>query len=212
MTMRVLSRIFENSTDAVFGIDSEGNIRFWNSACEKLFGYTRDQVQGRKCAGTLCGTDLQGHRYCGQHCRVPKQLPPDTESQDFDLVVRKKQGDSVWLNIGAHYIPAELQNRTDDISVFFCMRPVSCQRLLQRLVSEQTSPVAEQAGTPANVLSRREVEVLRLAANGDATTTIADALSISSATVRNHFKNIFAKLDVHSRVEAVTYAIQHHLI
>jgi DNA-binding NarL/FixJ family response regulator len=40
---------------------------------------------------------------------------------------------------------------------------------------------------------------------------LAEQLKLSPATVRNHAQNIFAKLDVHSRLEAVAWANQHGL-
>jgi DNA-binding NarL/FixJ family response regulator len=53
------------------------------------------------------------------------------------------------------------------------------------------------------VLSEREVEVLRLAKRGLPNPQIAQALHISPGTVRNHLSAIYRKLDVHSRYEAL---------
>ena len=52
-------------------------------------------------------------------------------------------------------------------------------------------------------LSKREEEILNLLAKGYRYKEIADALSISFETVRSHLKNIYDKLHVHSRTEAV---------
>ncbi len=67
------------------------------------------------------------------------------------------------------------------------------------------------AGLP-EVLTRREVEVLRLMASGLNTGAMADRLHVSRATVRNHIQHILAKLGVHSRLEAVAYANRHRLV
>ncbi|MBI4454890.1 MAG: response regulator transcription factor [Acidobacteria bacterium] len=61
-------------------------------------------------------------------------------------------------------------------------------------------------------LTRREHMVLKLIGDGMGTRMIADALSISVDTVRNHVQNIFSKLHVHSRVEAVTMAFRGGLV
>jgi LuxR family maltose regulon positive regulatory protein len=55
-------------------------------------------------------------------------------------------------------------------------------------------------------LTDRELEVLRLVAIGQSNEAIATTLVISIETVKKHLKNIYGKLDVHSRVEAVNRA------
>ena len=61
-------------------------------------------------------------------------------------------------------------------------------------------------------LSAREIEVLRLAALGFTNKAIGVQLGISDRTVQGHLSNIFGKLDVASRTEAVTRAIQMGLV
>jgi DNA-binding NarL/FixJ family response regulator len=70
------------------------------------------------------------------------------------------------------------------------------------------------APLPANIesLSAREIEVLRLAARGFTNKAIGVQLGISDRTVQGHLTNIFGKLDVASRTEAVTRAIQLGLV
>lgn len=61
-------------------------------------------------------------------------------------------------------------------------------------------------------LTVRETEVLRRLADGLTTEQIAADLYVSVNTVRNHVNNIIRKLNVHSRLEAVSYAIRNGLI
>ena len=67
---------------------------------------------------------------------------------------------------------------------------------------------------PAEVagLTDRELEVLRLIAQGRDNARIADALCIAAGTVKNHVANIYARLNVGSRAEAVAWAWQHGLM
>ena len=58
----------------------------------------------------------------------------------------------------------------------------------------------------AEPLTGRELEVLRLLATGQSNAAIAQTLVITSETVKKHLKNIYGKLDVHSRVAAVNRA------
>jgi len=66
-------------------------------------------------------------------------------------------------------------------------------------------PVEEQLNTPTLIepLSKRELEVLRLIATGASNAEIAQELYIAVGTVKNHVKNIYSKLDVHSRAQAI---------
>ncbi len=77
-------------------------------------------------------------------------------------------------------------------------------RLLDRLA--QLSRQATQTSSN-DVLSGRETEVLQLMAHGSANKAIAAVLSISESTVKTHVSNIFQKLEVAQRTEAVTKAM-----
>ena len=68
----------------------------------------------------------------------------------------------------------------------------------------------QQYPTPA--LTTRELEVLKLVAKGMSNREIADALYISENTVKNHVRNILEKLHLHSRMEAVIYAVRERLL
>jgi two-component system, NarL family, response regulator LiaR len=70
--------------------------------------------------------------------------------------------------------------------------------------------VADPAGSGES-LTDRELEVLRLAARGLTNKQIGHDLDISDRTVQNHLANIYAKLGVASRTEAVTEALQRGL-
>ena len=62
------------------------------------------------------------------------------------------------------------------------------------------------------VLTGRELEVLQLVAQGQTSRQIGELLYISENTVKNHIRNILDKLGLHSRNEAVLYAVREALI
>ncbi len=85
----------------------------------------------------------------------------------------------------------------------------SLARFLMKDIAEQKlAPAAEGD----DGLTAREIEVLTLIAEGRTSREIAEALVISVKTVERHRENIMHKLDIHSRVELVKYAIKRGLI
>jgi DNA-binding CsgD family transcriptional regulator len=66
--------------------------------------------------------------------------------------------------------------------------------------------------TPAHRLSAREIQVLRLVAEGHSNRAIADHLSLSERTVEHHVTHILAKLDLDSRTAAASFAVRHGLV
>jgi LuxR family maltose regulon positive regulatory protein len=74
------------------------------------------------------------------------------------------------------------------------------------------APARRAVGHIADALSSRELEVLRLLADGLESSEIAERLVIAVDTARKHIKNIYSKLDVHSRWEAIKHAQAHSLL
>ena len=75
---------------------------------------------------------------------------------------------------------------------------------------QMSKPEREQG--PALRLTERELEVLRLVAKGLNNREVAKELFISENTVKNHVRNILEKLQLHSRMEAVMYAMREKLL
>jgi len=70
----------------------------------------------------------------------------------------------------------------------------------------------DRSSVPTPRLTDRELEVLRLVATGLNNREIAKQLFISENTVKNHVRNILEKLQLHSRMEAVMYAVREKLL
>jgi len=70
----------------------------------------------------------------------------------------------------------------------------------------------ERQQYPAPTLTTRELEVLKLVAKGMSNRDIAEQLFISDNTVKNHVRNILEKLHLHSRMEAVIYAVRERIL
>jgi LuxR family transcriptional regulator, maltose regulon positive regulatory protein len=75
-----------------------------------------------------------------------------------------------------------------------------------------STPNRRTTGHLADALSTRELEVLRLLADGLDSNEIAERLVIAVDTARKHIKNIYSKLGVHSRWEAIKHAEKYGLL
>lgn len=84
----------------------------------------------------------------------------------------------------------------------------------QEAVAQTTEAVAERASGAGleQQLTKRELEVLRLVAEGYTDREVADILIISPRTANRHLSNIFMKLDVPGRAAAVAYAVRQGLV
>jgi len=89
--------------------------------------------------------------------------------------------------------------------------PSMASKLLNEFAA-MSKATGDQSQVPAPRLTDREMEVLRLVAKGMNNRDIAKELYISENTVKNHIRNILEKLHLHSRMEAVVYAVREKLL
>jgi DNA-binding NarL/FixJ family response regulator len=87
------------------------------------------------------------------------------------------------------------------------LSPAVASKVVQRAVSGGQEKAVE-VSRPESPLTRREMEILQLLAQGLDNAAIAAALVITKRTAQNHISNIYGKLGVDSRTEAMLYAIR----
>jgi DNA-binding NarL/FixJ family response regulator len=88
--------------------------------------------------------------------------------------------------------------------------PTIATKVLQRVRASSTQPSIES--TIRAELSEREIEVLKLIANGKDNAMIAGELHISPKTVKNHISNILMKLQIDNRIQAAVYAVRSGIV
>jgi PAS domain S-box-containing protein len=192
-----LRALLARARDGVWVTAADGRIVFWNRAAEAVLGHCARDVVGRACAEVVGGRDDRGRPVCARGCDAAS-LPSGGVERTFGVPARTKRGRRVWLEVTA-VAPTPFV-----VHVFHdATRGKELVRALR-----------EQAGAPAAGvrLTPREGEVLRLMSQGLGTAATAERLRVSRATIRNHVQNIFGKLGVHTRVEAVVHATQRRLV
>ncbi len=90
--------------------------------------------------------------------------------------------------------------------------PSMASKLLNEFATMVRKDDERQQQVPTPRLTDREMEVLKLVAKGLNNRDIAKQLFISENTVKNHIRNILEKLQLHSRMEAVVYAVREKLL
>ena len=88
--------------------------------------------------------------------------------------------------------------------------PHIAAKVLQRVRATSAQP--DIAETIRSELSDREIEVLKLIANGKDNALIAADLHISPKTVKNHISNILMKLQIDNRIQAAVYAVRSGIV
>lgn len=89
------------------------------------------------------------------------------------------------------------------------LSPSIARKIVVRMSNKDAkSPQAAQENANSNDLTSRELEVLQLLAQGMNNRAIAESMTVSERTVHAHLSNIFTKMGVSSRLEAVLFAIR----
>jgi PAS domain S-box-containing protein len=212
-----LFALFERTSDAAFAVDREGRICSWNKAAEKLFGYTAPEVLHKTCYDLFEGVGPLGTRVCQKHTCVMQCVGKDAGIPNFDMSVKTRSGQRVWINMST----VVFENpRTGRCLLVHLAHDITDQKRTEELVhkmldlSKELTGVGESAvrAAPVPSLFKQEKQVLQLFAGGKDSADVADRLGITAQTLRNHLHHINQKLRTHNRLEAVMNAIQRKLI
>jgi PAS domain S-box-containing protein len=222
LTMETLESLFQSSGDGACGVNPEQRIVLWNPAAEEMLGYRAYEVLGRHCYDVLRGVGEDGCPVCGRRCTVFARARHMKTVATNNLHVRTREGTMLWLSVSTVALPPLLRPEAILVHLFRDItRDKACRDAVDRLVDRVGPPFAavridqprrDDLPDGTTLLTSREYEVLRLLAAGMSTRDLAETLSISVSTARNHIHNIITKLKVHSRMEAVMVALRNGLL
>ena len=214
-----LQALIERTADPAFACDHAGRMGAWNAAAEGLLGYPAESVLGRACHAVIAAKDLSGNIHCREDCSLRKMIRCDEPIHSFGMQVRRASGEFAAVRCSVFVLCETQQCR--EYSLLHVLQPV--HELNQAAFLEQVrctggNPCPDgpdsRPGSPGDLkrLTGREIDVLRLLADGHATSQMAEALHVSPHTVRTHIQHALHKLDAHSQLQAVTFARQRNLI
>ncbi|WP_165989357.1 response regulator transcription factor [Streptomyces sp. YIM 98790] len=151
-------------------------------------------------------------------CTAIKEMAPSARiimltisDEEADLYDAIKAGATGYLlkEISTDEVTAAIRAVADGQSQ---ISPSMAAKLLTEFKALIQRTGEEQRLVPAPKLTGRELEVLKLVATGKNNREIAKELFISENTVKNHVRNILEKLQLHSRMEAVVYAMREKIL
>ena len=138
--------------DPAFAVVRDGSIVLWNDAAEQTFGYPHAEALGKKCWELMCGHDVNGNRYCFEHCPLIEMS---------------------FLHEPVHAFHTSFENASHQQKPF----SVSCltvfddpgDEMLLHICHPEKLPLDENGSqappvTKPDILSQREIEILELLA------------------------------------------------
>lgn len=193
------------ASDAFFVTDEKQRVRAWSDAAERLLGYSAAEAEGRLCYEVLMGRHPEGHPVCGSACPVTRNARRGRGTAAYELVAQARDGSSRYLSSSV----VVLEEKRGRFRVVHLVRESSEARPSR---AANASSASDGERPPAEQLTRRELEVLRLIACGASLAEIASTLSISMLTARNHATNIEHKLGVRNRLQMVLEGMRRGLV
>ncbi len=193
--------------EGFFLVDGDRRVVGWSRGLSEILGVGDREALGRPCYQLMRRLRTRDPLPCARDCN------PLRAARRGDVTVcllRREHSLGAWSLLhevvatpGGEVVLHRLRDASlDVISIRFIRRVLEA---LEENVAE-LHQARKAAYADDLALTRREMEVLRLLAEGLDTRTIARRLSISYFTARNHVQNVLSKLNARNRVEAVVAA------
>ncbi len=196
------------ASDGMFVTDDRQRIVAWSSTAQRMLGFSPDEVIGKTCFQVVMGREPDGHPVCGRNCAVTRNARRGRGTAAYDVTARARDGGVKCLSNSVLVVDGPER----DFHVI---------HLLREAASPAPPPAAHlrteraHAGSDPELvesLTRRELEVLRLLADGATVDEIAQTLTISVFTARNHVASVGRKLGARNRLETVLLGMRHGLV
>jgi PAS domain S-box-containing protein len=204
---------------AAIATDEENRIVDWNQAASDFFGLSALDVIGRNFQEVVQARDIHGNRLCEHHCAFHQMVLLGEAPESFELDVFPADGKKCRVAVS---VVIALGAAANSYRLIYLMTPLRRRRradeAIDRLLAERSALTSIPTGADQRGrrkvprLTRRQREVLALLVLGRNSREIADELGVSVHTVRTHVQNLLQALEVSSRVEAVSKALNQGIV
>lgn len=118
----LINSVFENSEYAVFGVDADGKIGYWNQRCAELFELPKEiSLGGKHCSDLLCGGDRKCATQCCTECAINQNIESEKQINDYQLNIQSADGSEMRVNIATSYF---YQQEPGSTSTYFSIRKI----------------------------------------------------------------------------------------
>ena len=217
MTADALLSALAAASCGAYAVSVDQMIVFWNRAAERILGYTSQEVLGRRCYEVVSGLAPGGLTpECLGGCPSIHYLRAGLVPAPVKLQLLCSSGERKWVSVTPMVVAGILRDAPLLVHLFdesqedAAPASVALRDALSASGAAIVPDRPEAPSTPAEkpVLSRRELEVLRLMALGWETQRIAVELGISRHTVRNHIRNLRQRLNASTKLDAVVKGLR----
>lgn len=187
-----------SSPGMAFAVDGFGAVVEASDSAVQFLGADRVRL-GMRCHDLLAGLTRDGALVCREGCPILASALHGSWPDPVDMtIVAAARDDGVVRELSVRHLPV---GAGDQVRVLHLLVDVTARRRRERIGArlEDLLDGTRQAG----VLTRRELDVLRLIARGDPSDRIAERLGIGTPTVRNHVARLLEKLGASNRAAAL---------
>lgn len=220
------AELVARATGPAIATDEADRLLQWNGAARELLGYDRD----RRCNGLelhelIEVRDVFGNRVEAEGPAFFEMVSHGEPINDYELSVRRATGERVLITVSVVVVLGPTSGRRE---LVYLLRPVLRRRkadeAIARLLAGDEGPGAASGGVRqpdpyrsggsggAPELTRRQLAVLRLLADGHSNAEIARLLGVSVNTVRSHVQILLQRLGARTRAEALARAFRDRLL
>ena len=193
--------------DGLFVTDERQRIVAWSPAAQRMLGYSHDEVVGKPCFLVLMGREPEGHPVCRHSCPVTRNARRGRGTPAYDVTARARDGSLRSMSNSVLVVDGS----RGAFRVIHLLRELSPGVIPDRRAVPDP-PAAAQRADLVEPLTRRELEAVRMFARAGTIDEVAEAMSISVFTARNHIASVQRKLGARNHVEMVLTAMRAGLV
>ncbi|MYC31223.1 MAG: PAS domain-containing protein [Chloroflexi bacterium] len=219
MTPETIFTLLESAPFGAYAMSVDQKILFWNKSAERILGYSAEQVVGKRCYEVSDGQHAGGFTAeCQNGCPSIRYLRAGLVPAPTRLRMYCYSGDLMWVTVTPMIVTGLVKDAPLLVHMFADddaapeLDHAGGEHVSHDLGGTTDFAVAQIADSISSrsrdLLTPRELEVLRLVSLGRETTQIALTLGISPHTVRNHVRNLRHKLNAATKLDAVVAAIR----